>query len=278
MLSPNRAMSEIAALRDGRNARVGLGRRQWLRGAMVLGACGLASRVAHAGDPTARPRLLLAGDSMIAGGLGRFMERDFRKEFGYPVLRRGKTSSGLSRPDFFDWMEAARAVHDEFSPEATVVMFGGNDVQGLYMGAAREQDVPKWIRFPDEREWSREYARRVAEFCDIIAPDGQPIFWVGMPVMRPPAFHEKIKRVNTIYRAEMAIRPGATFIDIWEMLSDGTGEYAHKIALPAAEGETAEKVRVRAGDGIHLSPAGARLVANHVESVVNAALTPATED
>ena len=252
-------------------------RRQWLRGAVGLAAASLGAGTARADDPPAAadpkpalPRIVVAGDSMIAGGLGIFLARDLQDEYGYPVHRRGKTSSGLSRPDFFDWMKEAQRLVDEFKPQATIVMFGGNDVQGLYMGKG------EWIRFPDEQPWREEYARRVNALCDIVAPAHEPIFWIGMPVMRPPKFHEKIKRVNTIYRAEMAIRPGATFIDIWDLLSNGDGEYADRIELPAAaEGERPKRVRVRAGDGIHLSPAGAHLVADHVKHIVNDELASA---
>lgn len=261
-------------------------RRRWLAGAATAAVISAMHRTASADDPpkglpedpaaAPLPRILLAGDSMIAGGLGLYLERDLAKGFGYAVLRKGKTSSGLSRPDFFNWMKEGKAVVEAFKPEASIVMFGGNDVQGLYMGRHREPGKPLWIRFPEEQAWNEEYSRRVAQFADIVAPEGQPIFWIGMPVMRPPTFHEKIKRVNIIYRAEMAIRPNATFIDIWDMLSDGEGGYAHKIARgPAAPGEKVKKVRVRAGDGIHLSPAGARIVADHVKAIVHEALAPA---
>ena len=251
-------------------------RRELIAGLASAVVAGLATRATAAPpengageDPAVvLPRVLLAGDSMIAGGLGLYLEKDLRKELGYPVLRRGKTSSGLSRPDFFDWMDEAKRLVDEFEPQASVVMFGGNDVQGLYLGHG------EWIRFPEEQAWREEYARRVNAFCDIIAPQEQPIFWIGMPVMRPPKFHEKIKRVNVIYRAEMAIRPNAHFIDIWDMLSDGNGEYAHRIVVdpPPEDGSKPKTVRVRAGDGIHLSPAGARIVADHVKAIVHAEL------
>jgi len=48
--------------------------------------------------------------------------------------------------------------------------------------------------------------------CDLLAPEGQRIFWVGMPVMRPPKFHARVQRVNTIYRARMAARTGHPFV------------------------------------------------------------------
>lgn len=238
-----------------------IGRRGLLRGAAGVLVASAAPRAARA-EPAATPRILVLGDSMIAGAFGLFLARDLAEQHGLDVERRGKSSSGLSRPDFFDWRKEAQALVDAHRPDATVVMFGGNDVQGLYMG--RDQ----WIRWDDEG-WSEEYARRVVQLCDIVAPDGQDIFWVGMPVMRPAKFHERIKRVNTIYRAEMAIRPGAHFVDIWSLLADEHGAYADRIVLePPAEGHKPKRVRVRAGDGIHLSPAGAQYLADHVRAVI----------
>jgi uncharacterized protein len=243
-------------MRMQRKSEGEIGRRRFVG---LCGAAAVASALpglAHAASK--KPKILVAGDSMIAGGFGLFLARDLQKQHGYPVLRRGKTSSGLARPDFFDWMKEAERLVSEFSPDASVVMFGGNDVQGLYMGKG------EWIRWPDA-EWSTEYARRVAAFSDILAPSGQTIFWVGMPVMRPPKFHARVQRVNKIFRGEMAIRKNAWFIDAWPVLADENGEYADRIELdPGEEGKPGKKVRVRAGDGIHLSPAGAEHLKDHV--------------
>jgi uncharacterized protein len=223
-------------------------------GALTLGWPGLARASREGG----KPKVLVVGDSMIAGGFGLFLARDLGKEHGYPVQRRGKTSSGLARPDFFDWMKEGERLVSDFAPDVSVVMFGGNDVQGLYMGKG------EWIVWQDPG-WSAEYARRVVAFCDIIAPAGQTIFWVGMPVMRPPKFHARVQRVNKIFRAEMAIRKNAYFVDAWDVLADENGEYADRIHLePPEEGKPAKKVRVRAGDGIHLSPKGAEHLKEHV--------------
>lgn len=246
-------------MRMQRKSENGVGRRQFMT---LSGAAALAVSLPGVARAAGKPKIAVIGDSMIAGGFGLFLARDLQKQHGYPVLRRGKTSSGLARPDFFDWMKEAERLVGEFSPDVSVVMFGGNDVQGLYMGKG------EWIRWQDP-EWSAEYARRVVAFCDIIAPAQQSIFWVGMPVMRPPKFHARVQRVNTIFRAEMAIRKNAHFIDAWNVLADENGEYADRIHLePPEEGTKAKKVRVRAGDGIHLSPKGAEHLKAHVLNVM----------
>ena len=220
--------------------------------------------------PEGGTRVLVIGDSMIAGGFGLYLARALGEDRGYDVTRRGKSSSGLSRPDFFDWPAEAKRLVGETPYDATVVMFGGNDVQGLYMGKG------EWITWDDEG-WSEEYARRVNALADIVAPDGQQLFWIGMPVMRPSKFHARVQRVNTIYRAEMAIRPNALFIDIWSVLADEDGQYSDHIYVTppgeVAEGEEPpkrKKVLVRAGDGIHLTVAGAHYLTDHIEQVVHA--------
>jgi hypothetical protein len=236
----------------------------------VLGSIAAFSALAATGTARAAgvstPKILILGDSMIAGGFGLFLEKALKKDYALPVKRAGKSSSGLSRPDFHDWPEAAAAIVGKWKPDASVVMFGGNDVQGLYMGK------DKWIRW-DEDGWDEEYGRRVDALADILAPAGERLFWVGMPVMRPTKFHERVKRVNVIYRARMAARPGATFIDIWDVLADGDGAYADKIVLGTnPDGTPGKKVRVRAGDGIHLSPKGAEVVRDHVLGVLETEL------
>ncbi len=245
-----------------------LPRRRFLQAA---GALAVQPLLVHPAQARAASKILIVGDSMIAGGFGLFLERALRGEHDFEVLRMGKSSTGLARPDFFDWIAQARRLTDTFTPDASVVMFGGNDVQGLYMGKGQ------WIRW-HEPGWNAEYARRVNALCDVLAPAGQRIFWVGMPVMRPAKFHERVQRVNTIFRAEMAIRPKAEFIDVWWVLADEEGNYADRIVLDPPDPEASDatkapakrpkRVRVRAGDGIHLSPAGAMHLARYVLPII----------
>ncbi len=249
-------------------------------GGLTASLAGLAPRRARAGAP----RVLLVGDSMIAGALGLFLENQLREQHGYEVHRYGKSSTGLARPDFFSWMKEGKRQIEAFpDPDAVVAMFGGNDVQGLYMGREKRKGGVRgpveWITWHEEG-WRHEYARRITEFADIVAPDGRLLFWISMPVMRPEKFHKRVRKVNTIARAEMAIRPGGRFIDIWRLLADSEGNYADRIEPPSEGGPEGEgegeadakattkakknRVRVRAGDGIHLSVAGAHIVEAYV--------------
>ena len=253
-----------------------------MAGGLTASLAGLTPKRARAGAP----RVLIVGDSMIAGALGLFLENQLREQHGYEVHRYGKSSTGLARPDFFSWIkEGERQIEAFPEPDAVVAMFGGNDVQGLYMGREKRKGGVRgpveWITWHDEG-WRDEYARRITEFADIVAPDGRLLFWISMPVMRPEKFHSRVRKVNTIARAEMAIRPGGRFVDIWRLLADREGNYADRIEVPeegarelevaGAEGAKAEKaekakkkrVRVRAGDGIHLSVAGAHIVEAYV--------------
>lgn len=241
-------------------------RRSWISGAACasasLGVSGLVRAEDVPSEKKTEPKILIVGDSMITGGFGVFLERALKKEHGYPVRRMGKSSTGLARPDFFNWMKNAKSLIAEGQPDIVIVMFGGNDTQGLYMGKG------KWIRWGEE-EWWPEYARRIDELCTILAPDQQQIYWVGLPTMRPDKFRGRVEYVNTIFRAEMAIRRNAYFIDTWSVLADEDGAYADRIYLePAAEGVKRVKVRVRAGDGIHISPEGSHHLKKYVLEVL----------
>jgi hypothetical protein len=238
-------------------------RRTVLRGGLGALVAAALPRVARAADPSAT-KILIVGDSMIAGAVGLYLENGLRKVHGYQVLRKGKSSTGLARPDFFSWPKEAQKHVDAFQPDAAVVMFGGNDVQGLRMPDR------SWITWHED-DWHEEYARRVNAFADIVAPAGKPLFWIGMPVMRPEKFHVRVQRVNTIYRAEMAIRPGARFIDIWRVLADEGGEYTDRLDADGVPG--GKTVRVRAGDGIHLSVEGAHRVEAHARALIHASLS-----
>jgi hypothetical protein len=228
---------------------------------MALATGLLRGRDALAGDPALQAdpeadakKVSILGDSMIAGGFGLYLEQALEKKQGHAVARHGKSSTGLARPDFYDWIKQGRHERESQHPDAVVVMFGGNDGQGLWMGKKAE---PKWIRY-EEENWTPEYRRRVNAFADTVTGGGETLIWIGMPVMRPSKLHKRVGHMNDIYRAEMAIRPRAHFVDIWPLLADAAGKYTDHVKI---EGK---RVRVRAQDGVHLSRSGAHHLVGQV--------------
>jgi hypothetical protein len=208
----------------------------------------LASRRASAGA-----KILMIGDSMIAGGFGLFLAEDLEREHGYEVDRRGKSSTGLARPDFHDWITVGGAARAEAKPNAVVCMFGGNDGQGLYMGKTAD---PEWIRY-GEPEWTPEYRRRINAFADAVTAAGEYLFWIGMPQMRLDRLRDRVAHMNTIYEAEMAIRPNARFVPIWDVLAVN-GKYSDHVEVAG------KRTRVRTGDGVHITSQGAHYLADFV--------------
>lgn len=245
--------------RVNRRPSSGLTRRSWL--AATLGLAGAAAlgrpRLAHAGNA----KVLVVGDSMIAGAVGIALARDL-EEAGYRVKRRGKTSSGLARPDFFDWIAEATKLHAANLPDAVVCMFGGNDGQGLYMGKSAPS---KWIRWA-EPGWDEEYRRRIDAFADAITPAGQKLFWIGMPIMGPERLRQRVAHMNTLYRERMEARGNGRFIDVWDALADEQGNYQERLIVDGS------KQRVRADDGVHMTLAGASLVVQRVRPVLDGTL------
>lgn len=242
-------------------------RRRWLQNSLGAGACALAPVTpawAQAGglEKPDATRVLILGDSMIAGAFGLFLQRALHRRMGAAVERKGKSSSGLARPDFYDWLEIGPPLAKSFAPDATVVMFGGNDCQSLRTGVDKDAGWIPW----GKPKWEQDYRRRIREFCDRVAPVGTQLFWVGMPVMGHERLHGRVKWINTVFRDEMNKRAQSEFVDIWRALANRKGEYTDKLRVKG------KLTKVRAGDGIHLTVKGAHHLVDEVAPRLASAL------
>ena len=250
-------MQQLAGLAGAASATVALAPGLALAADPPTGGSASPGTRDGAGGPAqvAAPTCIsILGDSMIAGGFGLYLEQALEKNSGYRVARHGKSSTGLARPDFYNWIKVGQAQREQEQPQVVVAMFGGNDGQGLWMGKKAD---PKWIRY-EEPGWTAEYRRRVNAFAQAVAPGGVQLVWIGMPVMRPTKLHARVAHMNDIYRAEMAVRERCHFIDIWPLLADDKGRYADSVTVDG------KRVRVRASDGVHLSRSGAHHLVSQV--------------
>jgi hypothetical protein len=125
--------------------------------------------------------------------------------------------SGLSRPDFFDWPIYAADELPDRSPDAVVVMFGGNDAQDVEVGGTR-YDV-------GTEAWVDLYNTRVAEMMDVLVTGTDRVYWIGLPIMKSDRFTANAQTMNTAYQSAAEQRPGITYLSSFELFSDEDGEY-----------------------------------------------------
>ena len=212
-------------------------------------------------------RLLILGDS-DAGTFGPYLET-LMAETGIVATQLDyKVSSGLSRPDFFDWPTHMAEVLPSVDPDIVVVTFGGNDAQAITDVSEKVLvGVPTGEEGGDV-EWRAEYGARVGAAMDLLAAEGRTLVWVGIPNAKDPDFTARLRVQDEVVRAEVAERPGVRYVDTWQRFSGIEGGYA-EYRIDPRDGQGKD---VRADDGFHLNVAGAEILALDIAEVVRAAL------
>jgi lysophospholipase L1-like esterase len=205
-------------------------------------------------------RVLIIGDSFIAigGGVGNPLERTLLGYKDLDVYRSGKVSSGLSRPDYFNWNLKAQELISQYSPNIVIVMLGSNDAQAL---TTPQGGVAVGYSSVGEEKWNSEYGGRVLALLDIFEQNNVTVFWVGLPIMKKEDFSNKMKNLNSIYEEEIKKYENAYYISIWDLLADEDGNYT--AYLPDGEGRMKS---ARVSDGVHLQYFAGDLVAEEVIS------------
>ena len=230
------------------------------------------SAVVSTGPPTAADPavVLIAGDS-DAGTFGPYLETLLDDTGVARTQLDYKVSSGLSRPDFFDWPSHFRQIIPQVQPDIVVVTFGGNDPQGLTDGS-KADGTPNFIvgepTGDGDAEWRAEYGRRVGEVMDYLASEGRTLVWVGIPNDDNPDVTMRLQVQDEVVRAEAAKRPQVAFVDTWKRFSGREGGWAEFVIDP--RDSTAKDVR--ADDGFHLNTVGAEILALDIMEVVRADL------
>jgi uncharacterized protein len=108
-------------------------------------------------------------------------------------------------------------------------------------------------------KWAELYAKRIDETIAVLKSKGVPVLWVGLPAIRGTRSTADMVYLNDLYR-DRAGKAGITYVDIWDGFVDENGNYVNQ--GPDFEGQIR---RLRAGDGVHFTKAGARKLAHYVE-------------
>lgn len=208
----------------------------------------------YAGHPM---RLYIAGDSM-AGIPGMALVNLSKRTRLIKPLLDYRISTGLVRPDFFNWPAQLQRQTDAFKPGAAVVMWGANDNQGIQTASGK-------IHQFGTSGWEKEYRQRVKDALAILFDGGvRRVYWVGQPIMPEAAYDRQIRQINDIYRTEAEKHPGVQYIDAYAALSKN-GRHSQYL-----DDERGNAQAVREADGEHLTYAGGMILAKAVMTAIKA--------
>jgi hypothetical protein len=107
--------------------------------------------------------------------------------------------------------------------------------------------------------WQLAYTQRIDATIAALKSANVPVFWVGLPPQRVARLSADAVYLNELFRAR-AERAGVVYVDIWDAFVDEAGRYV--VQGPDLEGQTR---RLRSGDGLYFTLAGARKLAHFVE-------------
>ena len=205
--------------------------------------------VASKSDPV---RVWVGGDSM-GGELGFALGPMLEDSKVFKPITFYKESSGICRYDFFNWQKEIESVVQTAKPQAAVIMMGTNDTQSI------SQDNGKWIAYGD-MDWKKAYEKRVGDIIDTFLDAGvRRVYWVGMPIMGESWRNSRMRLINKIFQKQAEKRPGAEYVDIWDLYTNADGSF---------------NASLRLSDQVHFTTDGQQKLAKAVYKAIKADWLP----
>jgi hypothetical protein len=204
----------------------------------------------RAPTPDRKLRVAIVGDS-LAAGLGYFAERVFLPRL-VRVSRQGRISTGLARPDYFNWPYTMLRIVDRFDPDLVIVMLGENDHQSLQtVHGDREAQI-------GTSEWPPTYRERVLRMMRIATSKGAKVVWAGLPISADFRLREHSRRQNEIFGFAASISNDVAYFDAWERFREPRAGYT------AYFREGRRVILIREGDGLHFNAIGYTILAREI--------------
>lgn len=198
--------------------------------------------------------IMVLGDS-LANLLADGLDNALNDRPDVEVTARTRPDSGLVRADFYDWPKAVtELLAGEQKISIAVMLIGLNDRQPL-----RDGDL---VQEPLSPRWLELYRERVDAIATAFAAKRIPLIWVGVPPVQNARLSADLVTFNELYR-ERAEKAGGHYVDLWGGFVDAENRYT--ASGPDVSGQA---TRLRLGDGVHFTKAGARKAAHFVDLVI----------
>jgi uncharacterized protein len=204
-------------------------------------------------------RIWVAGDS-LAQIPGQALER-----LTNPALKvvgvESRLSTGLARPDLYNWFTRIQNAPKQLTPKVAVFSFGADDAHDFMAGVPAGKNVGAL----GTTSWNAEYRRRVDGVTRELNAKGVYVVWLGLPIPDGSGFKKSFPIVNRILESVVAAHPTtATYVDTWHILADIHGRYAPYLRVHG------KLTLMRLPDGVHYTAAAGDLIAQQVLKQLNA--------
>jgi uncharacterized protein len=198
-------------------------------------------------------RVWVAGDS-LAQVPGEGVERISGLPLDVlPVESR--LSTGLARPDLYNWFTRFRQVITQLHPQVAVLSFGADDAHDYLAGVPAGRTVGPL----GSSSWSAEYRRRVDGVTRELDAAGVYVIWLGLPIPDGAGFKKSFPIVNAVLEQVARAHPhGAAYVDTWHLLDDAHGRYTPYLRVHG------HLTLMRLPDGVHYTSAAGDLIAQAV--------------
>lgn len=208
--------------------------------------------------------IVVMGDS-LANLLANGLDEALNDRPDVEVLHKSKPDSGLVRTDFYDW---PKAVSDILAGDQKitlgVMLVGLNDRQPIREGETVHDPLsPRWLEL---------YRDRIDLIADAFAARRIPLIWVGAPPVQNGRLSADFVSFNELYRQRVE-KAGGQYVDLWGGFVDAENRYT--ATGPDVSGQL---TRLRLGDGIHFTAAGARKAAHFVDLVIRRIIEAAPQN
>jgi hypothetical protein len=195
-------------------------------------------------------KVWVAGDS-LAQVPGEGLERlPLRALDILPIESR--LSTGLARPDLYNWFTRFSQVIAQLHPRVAVLSFGADDAHSYMSGVPAGHTVGSF----GSPSWIAEYRRRVDGVTRELAAAGIYTVWLGLPIPDGPGFRQSFPVVNSILESVVKAHPTvSTYVDTWSLLEGSHGRYTAYLRVHG------RLTLMRLPDGVHYTSAAGDLIA-----------------
>jgi len=210
-----------------------------------------------------RYSLYVFGD-VLAADLARALPEALDDPATVEIERETRNSSGLARPDRYDWSKRIENIVEDKTIHIAVIMVGANDHRRI-----RAADGYK--SFGTEA-WAETYRARVDAIIKTLTKAKVAVYWMGLPIAADEETQVAYETINDIIR-ERAYLGGVKYVDTWNGFADQFGNYS--AFGPGVSGVT---TRLRDNNGIGFTEDGGRKLAGFAASVIKRDLAAARRE